>query len=323
MKKNIFLLILALGIIFSAYKIWYLSSHAPIALGTVYRDVVYKDSLTLDIYTPTKKNKKKKSPTLVYFHGGAWMAGSKETINFDRVREAANKLRDLGYTVVSVNYSLANNNTSPFPSCLIDARDALEFLEQNKEKYNLDIQNLGVIGESAGGQIALSMAYATQKEFSIDPKKIPIRYIIEIYAPTDLKLLYKENIITRAEASKSLPEPIKETLAKEKRELDSLLMGFDPVVYPNKVDTFSMNYSPIELLKDKKIPTLIIHGDKDRIAPIKHAYLLKNKLDSLEIESSFKIFKGVDHAFAGITESQKKVLISNIVWFCQKYTQDR
>jgi len=55
---------------------------APIIHGNVFHQVEYKDGLNLDIYSPTIK-KYDKTPVILFFHGGAWITGTKESINFN------------------------------------------------------------------------------------------------------------------------------------------------------------------------------------------------------------------------------------------------
>jgi acetyl esterase/lipase len=100
------------------------SNDAPIVVGNVVRNIEYKPGLKLDIYQPTTKVYDK-APVIVYVHGGAWIAGFKESLNFNRFNHAINTLRESGYAIVSVNYTLAQANKSPFPACLPVSRTPL------------------------------------------------------------------------------------------------------------------------------------------------------------------------------------------------------
>jgi len=46
-------------------------------------------------------------------------------------------------------------------------------------------------------------------------------------------------------------------------------------------------------------PTLILHGDKDRIVPVKNAYTLSGMLDRLGTQHEMKIYPGQGHVFKG------------------------
>ena len=75
-------------------------------------------SLSLDVYRP--KDVKGPLPLVVWIHGGAWMAGSKEN------PEWALKLVPHGYVVASINYRLSHE--AIFPAQIHDCKAAIRFL---------------------------------------------------------------------------------------------------------------------------------------------------------------------------------------------------
>ena len=156
-------LLIAFGIITIAGVAWltwfFVANEAPILMGDVIHHVAYKNNLTLDIYQPTD-TVYAKNPVVVFFHGGAWIMGIKESININRFNDAINRLRQQGYAVISPEYTLADDGKSPFPDCIIDARDVLVWIKNNAEIYHFDLQNVGLFGESAGAHIALMTALA-------------------------------------------------------------------------------------------------------------------------------------------------------------------
>lgn len=111
-------------------------------------DLSYSDGIKahlLDIYRPINKNGLQ--PTIVDIHGGGWYSCYKETN-----KRFCMELADRGFTVVSINYSLA-----PDGSMKTQIREIFEFfywLELNAEKYSIDMDNLFICGDSAGGQLA-------------------------------------------------------------------------------------------------------------------------------------------------------------------------
>jgi acetyl esterase/lipase len=90
-------------------------------------------------------------PTIVWIHGGGWLSGNQRQIeNYARI------LASRGYTVVSVNYSLAPRATYPKPVRQI-AR-ALGHLTQNAERLRVDASRIFLAGDSAGAQLAAQVA---------------------------------------------------------------------------------------------------------------------------------------------------------------------
>ena len=287
-----------------------ISNKAPVIYGEVLYQLDYNKEHTLDLYLPTK-SAYNSSPTLVFFHGGAWIAGRKESINFNRFNEAVNQLRDKGYTVISPSYTLAEKERSPFPNCIQDAFDVLHWIEENADKYNLDTANVGVFGESAGANIALMTSFCDAEEFEAIPSSIQIKYTIDVYGPTDLNSLYEMQHTDSLDLILSkLPSYLQSYM-----DVSTLIFGFDPAVNKDRAEQFMQKYSPINYVKSPAAPLLIIQGEKDQVVPPQQSYILKEKLDSLAIPYEFKLVKNADHAFYGANEDQKKQIQEWIIAF--------
>ena len=91
------------------------------------------------------------APILVFFHGGYWRAGSKESRRFPAI-----PWRARGVTWVAVNYRLAPDNR--LEDAVDDARAALSWLATNAGRLGLDGTALHVCGNSAGGHLAAMVA---------------------------------------------------------------------------------------------------------------------------------------------------------------------
>ena len=131
----------------------------------------YGDENLLDVYII--KGTDKPMPTIVNIHGGAWVYGSKEVYQYYCMNLA---LR--GFTVVNINYRVAPENH--FPAPLVDVNEALSFITTCAKDYYIDTDNIILIGDSAGAQIASQ--YATiysntdyAKLFDFEVPKITIR----------------------------------------------------------------------------------------------------------------------------------------------------
>jgi acetyl esterase/lipase len=268
----------------------------------------------LDIYFPTRLVYAK-SPVVLYLHGGAWITGRKEAININRLNSAINTLRDLGYTIVAPSYTLAKRNKSPFPDCISDAFDALNWIEAHAGRYNFDAGNVGILGESAGAHIAMMTAFAGAEEFAPSPGSTKIRYVIDIYGPVDLERLYgSQTLDSVSTVLERLPDKISERL-----DFRELIFGFDPEEDSVRRINFLKTYSPIFYIKGGDLPVLIIHGSNDRIVPIEQSLLLQQKLDSLQMEYEIHVLDSVGHAFTGVSKEQKMQVQDWIVNFIKNY----
>ena len=117
---------------------------------SVEKDVVYDDALpdvcTLDIYCPPLKGREK-YPVLVDVHGGGWITGDKHW------RRGLNRaFADMGLCVISPNYGLSPRFR--YPECVKHLFACFKWICDNAEERRLDLDNVLITGDSAGGQLA-------------------------------------------------------------------------------------------------------------------------------------------------------------------------
>ena len=94
----------------------------------------------------------------LHVHGGGYLFGSPEGSDPMNLYIA----RELGITVLSVDYRLAPEN--PIPAPLDDCYAALGWLHQNAADLGVDPQRIGIGGESAGGGLAAALAIKARDE---------------------------------------------------------------------------------------------------------------------------------------------------------------
>src|SRR6266436_3964523 len=93
-----------------------------------------------------------KSPTVAYFHGGGWFAGDLETHD----RQA--RLLAIETVVVSVDYRRPPETR--FPGAFEDAFAAVRDVVARIAEFGGDGARVGVAGDSAGGNLAATVAIA-------------------------------------------------------------------------------------------------------------------------------------------------------------------
>jgi acetyl esterase/lipase len=101
----------------------------------------------LDVYR--RRDVQTPQPTLVFYHGGGWIGGTKES-SFLSVMPWL----EMGWNVVNVEYRMAR--VSPAPAAVEDAQCALKFVVNRAKDYNIDPARIVVSGESAGGHLSLT-----------------------------------------------------------------------------------------------------------------------------------------------------------------------
>jgi acetyl esterase len=95
-----------------------------------------------------------KSPTVVFFHGGGWVAGDLETHD----RQARLLAIETGSVVVSVDYRRPPEIR--FPGAFEDAFAATRDVIARIAEFGGDAKRIGVAGDSAGGNLAAAIAIA-------------------------------------------------------------------------------------------------------------------------------------------------------------------
>jgi len=113
------------------------------------RDIRYgehKKFHILDICWP-KEARGEKLPVIISVHGGGFVYGSKEVYQF-----YAASLAERGFAVINFNYRLAPKYK--FPSPIEDLNAVLTWLMGHKDEYPVNPDNVFLVGDSAGAQIA-------------------------------------------------------------------------------------------------------------------------------------------------------------------------
>ena len=127
----------------------------------------------LDVYKPENRHMEK-MPVIVNIHGGGYFYGSKEIYKY----YCMNLAQD-GFAVVNFNYRLSPE--FHFPAALEDINRVMHFVEANAIQYGLDVENVFLIGDSAGAQLVSHYAaiftnndYAALYSLTL-PEKIKIK----------------------------------------------------------------------------------------------------------------------------------------------------
>ena len=125
-----------------------------------YKDVVCIRDISYDVealnkgdlyFNPSILKDGKKHPVIVYYHGGAFLAGDKKY----RV-SVCEFYADKGYFVYCPNYRMPPQ--VDYKGLVADCVNSLNYVEKLAEKYNIDADNIVLTGDSAGGYIASYLA---------------------------------------------------------------------------------------------------------------------------------------------------------------------
>ena len=170
--KKIILLLFTLTIYYSTFSQCNGRYEAEIFSSVTKTTVNYSDVYTdnaheMDIYTPdgdTEINR----PVILYMHGGSFYAGDKTMTDCVDFCESMAKR---GYVTASLNYRLSTLSAFIFSQeeqyrtvlkAVADAKAAIRFFRKdfaNGDTYGVDSNTIFIGGYSAGGVIAIHLAY--------------------------------------------------------------------------------------------------------------------------------------------------------------------
>jgi len=236
---------------------------------------------TLDIWFADAQSP---SPLVVYFHGGGFARGDKRSIR----PRLLNSLLASGISVAAVNYRLSGN--APYPAQMLDAARALQFLRQHAAEFNIDPGRVGATGISAGGGIALWLAFhddmanpASDDPVTRQSTRLSAAVVYETqttYDPRKIMGLFNTSQVDEA----LIPF----------FGMDTAADIADPAYHPLFIDA-----SPINHLTADDVPVMLYYSQadvplrentpgKEHIHHPAFGHLLKEKMDRLGIQCILK-----------------------------------
>ncbi len=204
------------------------------------------NELKLQLY---QNKSTKRQPCVIVVHGGAWDSG-----NYEQLPELNTILANENITVAAINYRLAPNYK--FPAPIEDLTKAVAFLKTNSKNFNINPDNIFLLGRSAGGQISLCTGCILGKE--------AIKGIIAYYTPADLVWGYAA--------------PGNPWILDSRKVLENYLGG----TY-NEVPENYTNATASNIVSYNTPPVLMIHGKRDEMVAYDHNTRLIKHLKKWEI----------------------------------------
>jgi acetyl esterase len=238
------------------------------------------------IYRPTNADNLR---TIVFYHGGGFVLRNIDSHD-DLCRRIAKKTSAL---VISVGYRLAPE--FKFPTPVYDCYDALLWANQNAANYGGNPNNLVVMGDSAGGNLA-----AVTSILSRDENGPKIAKQVLIYPAADAQLNHPS--IERFKDGYLLTK--------------DMMHWFVDHYAKTPEDKLNPLMSPLltEDLSDLP-PAFVSTSDHDPLKDEGEAYY--RKLSAAGNEAIFKEYKNTIHGFANIPRisKQSNVLVDDIAAF--------
>jgi acetyl esterase/lipase len=228
--------------------------------------------LRLDIYQPRAAGANR--PAVIQIHGGAWVLGDKR----DQGVPIMTHLAAAGWVGFNVNYRLSPGAT--FPDHLIDLKRALAWIREHSDELGIDPSFIAVTGGSAGGHLTALMALTAN-----DPRYQPgfeqadttVQAAVPFYGIYD----FTNRLGTHPRGFfRGLLEPY-------------VMKAF----FSEEPERFR-EASPLDRVRPDAPPFLIIHGDRDTLAPLADARLFVERLRAVsKAPVMYAELRGAQHAF--------------------------
>lgn len=218
-------------------------------------------------------------PAVIWVHGGGW---SDENLN--RKYLPSRELADLakkGYVTASIDYRLCQE--APFPAQIEDCKAAVRFLRAKATEYQIDSERIAAWGESAGGHLVDLMAYSDDTEFmdgTYPEFSSRLQGVIPWYAPADMRMVRESS------------ELCQRLFAYEDEEVRSRMMeAASPIFYAGR----------------KNPPTLLMHGDADRLVSYESSLEMYEALKKAGNPVELITVSGQGHGFFDGEEYYQKI----------------
>lgn len=259
----------------------------------------YGSALTLDVFTP-KENAN--GAAVVFVMSGGWFS-SHEAIN--PLMFATHLGR--GYTVFAVVHGSQPRYT--IPEILPDMHRAVRFIRYHAADYKIDPDRIGITGGSAGGHLSLMQGTAGDKgnpdaKDPVDRVSSRVQAVACFFPPTDFLNYGQPGEIALGNGIlKNFKAPF------DFHELNNNV--FVPITDVRRVLEIGRQISPINHVSSDDPPTLIIHGDADKLVPIQQAEIMIAKLKEAGVTAELVTKPGAGHGWLDI--GKDAVTISD--WF--------
>jgi acetyl esterase/lipase len=97
------------------------------------------------------------------------------------------------------------------------------------------------------------------------------------------------------------------------RELDKQSRLWVPITDSERLVDIARQISPVYHVTPDDPPTLIIHGDADRLVPLQQSQLIVEKLKGAGVDTKLVVKKGAGHGWLGLD----KDILEFVDWFDQ------
>lgn len=231
-----------------------------------------KDTTKYDLYLPAEADTNKDYSLIFYIHGGGFTGGDKADGKYWCPYYASK-----GMVAVSVNYTLSKGDgVANLNTMFAELRNTVQVVKDDCAKRGYNITEMATTGGSAGGCLAMLLAYREAETLPI-----PVKFVFEQTGPASFE-----------------PDGWGQTDDKGRAEFVSMMTGIKftaadvgSEAYQKAIDEIS----PAALVNNSSVPTIIAYGPNDKVVPTGIKYKLIEKFDKNNVVYDYIEFPNSGH----------------------------
>ena len=258
-------------------------------------------ALLMDVYHPDRPN----GIGILHITGSGWhsplAANAPQQKASRQVEVFGAPLVEAGYTVFAVNHRTAPLNK--YPAQLEDVERAARFIRFHAARWRIDPERIGGVGGSSGGHLTLMLGVFSAAGDPEDPDPVNresarLQAIVPWAPPTDLVMLngeYGQGTFGSLFGMRLMERDLKSS-PQFKAYRDA---------------------SPVHHVSPDDPPTLLIHGDADRVVPLSHSELIAARMRAAGIAVAELVIPGGGHGalFPGKSPGAPDHAQAAVDWF--------
>jgi acetyl esterase/lipase len=245
-------------------------------------DIIYGrkfgTALTMDVFEPEKPN----GFGVIFMVSGGFFS-AKEAIS----QKMYMPFLERGYTVFAVVHG--SQPKFHIPEITQDIHRAVRFIRHNAKRYGVDPDRLGISGGSAGGHLSLTMGTQggpgkPEAKDPVDRQSSAVQAVACFYPPADFLNWRKpsDDAVGYGPLEKFSPAFGPRNTTAESRQV------------------LGKEISPINFVTSNMAPSLIIHGDADKLVPIYQAEIFVERAKQAGATAKLIVREGKDHGWIGM-----------------------
>ena len=286
-------------------------------------DIIYhkQDGFALTMEKVSPKSEPN-GAAVIFVMSGGWFSNHDFTQPHDAAelpgfsKEHASELLQRGFTLFYVVHGTQPKFTIREIHPQISA--AVRHIRHNAGRYKIDGNRIGIMGGSAGGH--LSLMQGTKGEpgeanpSSPAQQSSKVQAVVAYFPPTDFVNYGKENVFFDKVVREVIPggkNPFMQAL--DFLEFDAENIRLNKVTDKARLGEHYKEIAPLYHVTADDAPTLLLHGDADRLVPIQQSELIAAKFKEVGVPHKLFVKEGKEHGWSP-DEAESKMIAD---WFDQ------